>query len=177
MVLGGVQCNAGFGQLLTQVFDIVDEPRQAAWIDATEVTNADYASFTLPMPSFANDSTLAIENGVCLTATIDILKAIAAGQGPNRAILAFALGCERFLQGFHIHAVYPFGSASWSNPLNLSRNSRSVMPEKATTLSRPPWPECTVTSSTLRSSHAASAIQRRGMAATTAVSLSFDPVL
>ncbi len=37
---------------------------------------------------FANDSTLAIENGVCLTATIDILKAIAVGQGPNRAILA-----------------------------------------------------------------------------------------
>ena len=37
---------------------------------------------------FANDSTLAIEDGVCLTATIDILKAIAVGQGPNRAILA-----------------------------------------------------------------------------------------
>lgn len=37
---------------------------------------------------FASDSTLPIENGVCLTATIDILKAIATGQGPNRAILA-----------------------------------------------------------------------------------------
>jgi putative transcriptional regulator len=37
---------------------------------------------------FAEDSTLPIENGVCLTATIDILKAIAAGNGPNRAILA-----------------------------------------------------------------------------------------
>jgi putative transcriptional regulator len=37
---------------------------------------------------FANDSTLPIEDGVCLTATIDILKAIAAGQGPNRSILA-----------------------------------------------------------------------------------------
>jgi putative transcriptional regulator len=37
---------------------------------------------------FASDSTLPIENGVCLTATIDILKAIAAGHGPNRAILA-----------------------------------------------------------------------------------------
>ena len=33
-------------------------------------------------------STLPIEDGVCLTATIDILKAIAAGNGPNRAILA-----------------------------------------------------------------------------------------
>jgi putative transcriptional regulator len=37
---------------------------------------------------FANDSTLPIEDGVCLTATIDILKAIAAGRGPDRAILA-----------------------------------------------------------------------------------------
>ena len=37
---------------------------------------------------FASDSTLAIENNVCLTATIDILKAIAGGRGPNRALLA-----------------------------------------------------------------------------------------
>lgn len=37
---------------------------------------------------FANESTLPIENGVCLTATIDILKAIASGHGPNRSILA-----------------------------------------------------------------------------------------
>ena len=37
---------------------------------------------------FAADSTLAIEPGVCLTATVDILKAIAQGNGPNRAILA-----------------------------------------------------------------------------------------
>ncbi len=37
---------------------------------------------------FAEDSTLSIEKDVCLTATIDILKAIAQGQGPNRALLA-----------------------------------------------------------------------------------------
>jgi putative transcriptional regulator len=37
---------------------------------------------------FVNDSTLPIEDGVCLTATIDILKAIASGHGPDRAILA-----------------------------------------------------------------------------------------
>lgn len=37
---------------------------------------------------FAAESTLAIEEGVCLTATIDILKAIATGRGPDRAILA-----------------------------------------------------------------------------------------
>lgn len=36
----------------------------------------------------AADSTLQIEPGVCLTATIDILKAMAAGDGPDRSILA-----------------------------------------------------------------------------------------
>jgi len=37
---------------------------------------------------FAADSTLPINDSVCLTATVDILKAIAKGSGPNRAILA-----------------------------------------------------------------------------------------
>lgn len=37
---------------------------------------------------FAADSTLPIDEGVSLTATIDILKAIAGGTGPDRAILA-----------------------------------------------------------------------------------------
>ena len=37
---------------------------------------------------FSEDSTLTIESGICLTATIDILKAIADGKGPDRALLA-----------------------------------------------------------------------------------------
>jgi len=37
---------------------------------------------------FAADSTLPIDADVSLTATIDILKAIASGTGPNRAMLA-----------------------------------------------------------------------------------------
>ena len=37
---------------------------------------------------YAADSTLAIDDSVSLTATVDILKAIAAGRGPGRAILA-----------------------------------------------------------------------------------------
>jgi putative transcriptional regulator len=37
---------------------------------------------------FAADSTLPIDESVSLTATVDILKAIALGKGPNRAILA-----------------------------------------------------------------------------------------
>jgi putative transcriptional regulator len=34
------------------------------------------------------NSTLPIDNGICLTATLDILKAIARGQGPESAVLA-----------------------------------------------------------------------------------------
>src|SRR5436190_11230961 len=37
---------------------------------------------------FIENSTLPIDNGVCLTATLDILKAIARGEGPQSAILA-----------------------------------------------------------------------------------------
>ena len=37
---------------------------------------------------FIDNSTLPIDDGVSLTATVDILRAIAAGEGPNRAVLA-----------------------------------------------------------------------------------------
>jgi putative transcriptional regulator len=37
---------------------------------------------------FIKDATLPIDDGICLTATVDILKAIARGAGPKHAILA-----------------------------------------------------------------------------------------
>lgn len=37
---------------------------------------------------FVSESTLSIDQDICLTATLDILKAIADGCGPSRAILA-----------------------------------------------------------------------------------------
>jgi putative transcriptional regulator len=37
---------------------------------------------------FIENSTLPIDEGICLTATLDILKAIARGEGPKSAILA-----------------------------------------------------------------------------------------
>jgi putative transcriptional regulator len=37
---------------------------------------------------YIEDATLKIDNGICLTATVDILKAIAKGTGPKHAILA-----------------------------------------------------------------------------------------
>ncbi len=45
--------------------------------------------FVLHSPDYyANNSTLSIDGHVSLTASIDILKAIAAGEGPDRSILA-----------------------------------------------------------------------------------------
>jgi putative transcriptional regulator len=45
--------------------------------------------FVLHSPDFYIDqSTLPIDDGVCLTATIDILRAIARGDGPQNAVLA-----------------------------------------------------------------------------------------
>jgi len=45
----------------------------------------------------AGDSTVKIAEGICLTATLDILKAIAQGAGPRRAVLA--LGCAGWASG------------------------------------------------------------------------------
>jgi len=45
----------------------------------------------------AGDSTVKIAEGVCLTATLDILRAIAQGGGPSRAVLA--LGCAGWASG------------------------------------------------------------------------------
>jgi putative transcriptional regulator len=45
--------------------------------------------FVLHSPDFQLDAaTLPIEGGVCLTATIDILRAMAKGSGPQKAVLA-----------------------------------------------------------------------------------------
>ena len=45
----------------------------------------------------AGDSTVKITPGVCLTATLDILRAIAQGAGPRKAVLA--LGCAGWASG------------------------------------------------------------------------------
>jgi len=45
----------------------------------------------------AGESTVKIAPGVCLTATLDILRAIAKGSGPRKAVLA--LGCAGWASG------------------------------------------------------------------------------
>jgi putative transcriptional regulator len=59
---------------------------------------------------FTADSTLPITEGVCLTATIDILKAIAKGSGPDKAILA--LGYAGWAPGQLEHEIQANG---WLN--------------------------------------------------------------
>jgi len=45
--------------------------------------------FVLHSADFSiENSTLPIDDGICLTATLDILKAIARGKGPQSAVLA-----------------------------------------------------------------------------------------
>lgn len=54
--------------------------------------------FVLHTPDFSVDnSTLSMNNGICLTATIDILRAIAGGTGPSRKL--FALGYAGWAPG------------------------------------------------------------------------------
>lgn len=44
--------------------------------------------FVLHSPDYVQEGTLKVSDGVALTATLDILKAIAAGDGPRRHLLA-----------------------------------------------------------------------------------------
>lgn len=44
--------------------------------------------FVLHTPDYMQDTTLVVDSDVALTATVDILRAIAGGQGPRRCLLA-----------------------------------------------------------------------------------------
>ena len=44
--------------------------------------------FVLHTSDYQQDATLEVVNGVALTATVDILKAIAQGKGPQKSLLA-----------------------------------------------------------------------------------------
>ena len=83
-----------FGQLLTQL-DIVPEaesirlpPRRKPRVSCGAVRSRRDGGFVLHSSDYgANDSTVQIGD-VCLTATLDILRAIAEGTGPSQAVLA-----------------------------------------------------------------------------------------
>ncbi len=44
--------------------------------------------FVLHSPDYVHDATLVIDDGFALTATVEVLKAIARGEGPERCVMA-----------------------------------------------------------------------------------------
>src|SRR5437773_3118831 len=93
-----VNCPAGsidFPELLVQL-DIIDKadqiklPVNAETMKVLRGGPVDTGrGFVLHSSDFfIQDATLNIDEGICLTATVDILKAIAKGTGPKHAILA-----------------------------------------------------------------------------------------
>ena len=96
--------NISFSELLVQA-RIVQEGKQGAVPAAVQAMPVHVGGpvetgrgFVLHSAEFrGNDSTVTIDDKVSLTATIDILRAIAKGKGPARALLA--LGCAGWSSG------------------------------------------------------------------------------
>jgi putative transcriptional regulator len=95
IVLNRPAADLSFPDLLVQL-DIVPEterirlPQQVGQMQVLMGGPVETSrGFVLHSPDFHLDqSTLPIDDGVCLTATIDILRAIARGDGPRSAVLA-----------------------------------------------------------------------------------------
>ena len=74
--------------------------------------------FVLHTPDFFIDqSTLPIDDGICLTATVDILRAIAKGKGPESAVLA--LGYAGWSAGQLEHEIQANGWLSCDADPNI----------------------------------------------------------
>jgi putative transcriptional regulator len=87
--------NIKFPDLLVQLevipaADIIQLPRKAGTVKVLKGGPVETGrGFVLHSADFfIENSTLPIDNGICLTATLDILKAIAHGEGPQSAVLA-----------------------------------------------------------------------------------------
>jgi putative transcriptional regulator len=87
--------NINFSDLLVKLdvipsADVIQLPRRAGVVKVMRGGPVETErGFVLHSQDFfIENSTLPIDDGICLTATIDILKAIARGDGPNSAILA-----------------------------------------------------------------------------------------
>jgi putative transcriptional regulator len=70
--------------------DLIQLPRRAGGVKVLKGGPVDtQRGFVLHSSDFfIENSTLPIDEGICLTATLDILKAIARGDGPKSAVLA-----------------------------------------------------------------------------------------
>jgi putative transcriptional regulator len=97
IVINKPEPEARFAQLLVQL-DVINEreairlPSRAEDIHVLKGGPVESGrGFVLHTPDYQTDgTTLAIADGVCMSVTLDILRAIADGQGPHKAL--FALG-------------------------------------------------------------------------------------
>src|SRR6185503_12121488 len=95
IVINKLAEEVSFRDLLVQL-DVVqaeNEPDLPGGVDAIRVHRGGPVEtgrgFVLHSADFfIENATLAIDDGVCLTATLEILRAISEGRGPDRALLA-----------------------------------------------------------------------------------------
>src|SRR5438270_4997664 len=87
--------NINFSDLLVQLevipaADLIQLPSRAGQVKVLKGGPVETGrGFVLHSADFfIENSTLPIDEGICLTATLDILKAIARGEGPRNAVLA-----------------------------------------------------------------------------------------
>src|ERR1700731_1136760 len=95
IIVNQLAANVTFPALLVQLdvipaADLIQLPRKAGTVKVLKGGPVETGrGFVLHSADFfIENSTLPIDNGICLTATVDILKAIAHGEGPQSAVLA-----------------------------------------------------------------------------------------
>src|SRR5712671_1951726 len=95
IVINQPASNVSFSDLLVQLevipaADLIQLPPRAGEVVVLKGGPVETGrGFVLHTPDFfIENSTLPIDEGICLTATLDILKAIARGAGPASAVLA-----------------------------------------------------------------------------------------
>jgi putative transcriptional regulator len=95
IVVNQPAANINFADLLVQLEvikddDLIQLPRRAGAVQVLKGGPVEPGrGFVLHSSDFfIENSTLPIDDGICLTATLDVLKAIAKGDGPNSALLA-----------------------------------------------------------------------------------------
>src|SRR5215469_2479220 len=95
IIVNQVAANVNFPDLLVQLevipaTDLIQLPQRAGSVRVLKGGPVETGrGFVLHSADFfIENSTLPIDEGICLTATLDILKAIARGNGPASAVLA-----------------------------------------------------------------------------------------
>jgi putative transcriptional regulator len=95
IIVNQLAVNVNFPDLLVQLevipaADLIQLPQRAGTVKVLKGGPVETGrGFVLHSADFfIENSTLPIDDGICLTATLDILKAIARGDGPASAVLA-----------------------------------------------------------------------------------------